>query len=341
MFINKYTPQCVDDSLFHKDKLDLLDKMSKDNSVPHIIFYGPSGSGKKTIIKLFLEMLYGKDVHNINDTIYKVSGSGNVVTDVIIKQSNYHIEIEPNNNNFDRYLIQDVVKEYAKKMPLNVLSTKKTFKTVLINNADNLPHYAQTSLRRTMEKLSGTCRFIMWCTSLSSIIGPIRSRCYRFRIPSPLPEEMFEMLLTIAYKEKISMQLHDYNQIIYLADGNIKKALWLLQLKKYNMSCFTSYDKILDDIVKLLLKCDTGEINKVRELIYEITTTNIGGSQIIRDLTAKLVKSSNINNVCKLNVAEISARTEHNLIKCRREIMHIEAFIVGVLCMLHKYGTNK
>ena len=102
-FVDKYAPNDPDDILFHKRELELLKKMSQDNSVPHIIFSGPEGSGKKTLIKLFLEMLYDKDVHTLNDSIYRVSGSGNTTTDVVIKQSNYHIVIEPNNNNFDRY----------------------------------------------------------------------------------------------------------------------------------------------------------------------------------------------------------------------------------------------
>src|SRR3990170_3969521 len=112
----------------------MLETMSQDESIPHIIFYGPEGSGKKTIIDLFLTMIYGEEVLKTNDSIYKVSGSGNSSTDISIKQSNYHIIIEPNNNNFDRYLIQDVVKEYAKKVPLNVFTSNKSFKVVLINN---------------------------------------------------------------------------------------------------------------------------------------------------------------------------------------------------------------
>jgi len=161
-FVNKYAPKTENDILFHKKEINTLKRMSNDNSIPHLIFSGPEGSGKKTLINLFLEMMYDKSVHKLSDATYVVTGSGNSSNDVIIKQSNYHIIIEPYNNNFDRYLIQDVVKEYAKKVPLNqFIKSKKTFKIILINNVDNLPYYAQTSLRRTMEKYSGTCRFIM------------------------------------------------------------------------------------------------------------------------------------------------------------------------------------
>ena len=123
-FINKYAPKSTDDTFIHNDILKKLKIMSKDESIPHIIFYGPSGCGKKTTINLFLEMLYNKDVHQLAECTYNVIGSGNSKKSELIKQSNYHIVIDPKNNNFDKYLIQDVVKEYAKRIPLNVFTIK-------------------------------------------------------------------------------------------------------------------------------------------------------------------------------------------------------------------------
>jgi replication factor C subunit 3/5 len=340
-FVDKYAPNKPDDILFHKQELELLKKMSQDDAVPHIIFCGPEGSGKKTLIKLFLEMLYDKDIYALNDSIYKVSGSGNSTTDVVIKQSNYHIVIEPNNNNFDRYLIQDVVKDYAKKVPLNIFTAKKIFKTVLINNVDNLSYYAQTSLRRTMEKYSGTCRFIMWCRSLSRVIDPLRSRCYVFRINSPNDDKMLEMIAHISYKETMKLTLQDYTKIISLSNGNIKKALWLLQLKKINVSYSTSYDIIINEIIKLLLTCDVNAILDIRSLLYNIMITNITGTQIIKDIIKKLFNNKDIKDECKINIAEVSAKFEHNLIRGRREIIHLEGFIAGLMYVLNKYNKVK
>ena len=92
MFIvDEYSPKTIDEAFFNKVILDKLMILSKDESIPHLLFYGPCGSGKRTIIRLFLEMLYDNTVHDICDSIYKVAGSGNSVTEVTIKQSNYHI----------------------------------------------------------------------------------------------------------------------------------------------------------------------------------------------------------------------------------------------------------
>lgn len=342
-FVDKYTPRKLEDAYFHKQELSKLKTMCQDDAIPHIIFYGPEGSGKKSTINIFLEMLYDEHVHDMVDSVYTVTGSGNANTDVVIKQSNYHIVIEPNNNNFDRYLIQDVVKEYARRRPLGIFTAQKIFKTVLINNIDNLSYYAQTSLRRTLEVYSGTCRFIMWSRSLSKVINPLRSRCHCFSIPSPTNGELFGYLLDISYKENIKLTLEQYTEILDLAEGNIKKALWLLQLSKFNESFETTYDKTINRIVSLLTT-DIGENLKtllpIRDLMYNIMITNITGTQIIRDLVDKLILTD-IPYICKVDITEIAADYEDNLIKGRREIIHLDAFIAGVLNSLYHATKDK
>lgn len=336
-FIDKYTPKKIEDIFFHKDKYEKLKVMSKDESIPHIIFYGPEGCGKKTMINLFLETLYDKSVHDLMDSTYNVNGSGNSTNQVIIKQSNYHIVIEPNNNNFDKYLIQDVVKEYARKMPLGVFSSEKIFKTVFINNIDNLSYYAQTSLRRTFEKYSSTCRFIMWSRSLSKVIDPLRSRCTCFGISSPSEMELLEFIVRTSIKEKIYLNYNQYNEILEKSEGNIKKALWFLELSSLNMTFNTTYDDVIKKIIKLLLLSNLEKIKDIREYVYNILITNIPGKEIIKDIIIAMIKNDNLSEICKINLIKIAESSETNLAQGRRDITHLEKFMVGVMNELRKY----
>ena len=286
-FIDKYAPDTAKKSILHKDILKLLEFISKDDSIPHIIFYGNDGVGKRRIIKLFLEMLYGQDVNNVEENMYIVSGSGNKVREVYVKQSDFHIMIEPVDNNFDKYLIQDVVKEYAKRIQINIFKSKKIFKSVLINNLDNLSYYAQTSLRRTMEKYSGTCRFIMWCKSLSRVIEPLKSRCICIRISAPSNDELFKLALNISAKENLNLKLEDYSKLIKASNGSIRKLLWKLNLIKVgqtNNLYETPYDETIDKICDLIIKCDLLEMNNIRNLIYNLIITNIEPTNIMRNI---------------------------------------------------------
>ena len=335
-FIDKYAPKNAKKSILHKDILKLLDFISKDDSIPHIIFYGIDGVGKRRIIKLFLEMLYGSDVNNLEENIYTVCGSGNKVREVVVKQSNYHIVIDPVDNNFDKYLIQDIVKEYAKRLQINIFKSKKLFKSVLINNLDNLSYYAQTSLRRTMEKYSGTCRFITWCCSLSRVIEPLKSRCICIRISSPSNSDMFKLAYTISIKENLNIKLDDYYKIIKNANGSVKNLLWNLNLlkvgqidNKYN----TVYEETIDNISDLIIKSDLDEIYNIRNMVYNLLITNIIPSVILKDILLNLC-SKNLSEKIKYKIINSATIYEHSLIKRRREILHLEAFIINVMNLI-------
>lgn len=347
--VDKYNPETIDEAKFHLDLLHRLKHMSKHESIPHMLFCGPNGCGKKTIIRLLLEMLFDKDVHKVDDSVYTVIGSGNKATPVTVKQSNYHIVIEPNNNNFDRYLIQDIVKEYARKMPMSIFKTKKIFKIVLINNVDNLTYYAQTSLRRTMEKYSSICRFIMCCTCSSRVIEPLISRCIFFTINSPTNDQLFSYIYEISKKEEIYIDIEDYTCILDSAEGNIKDALWLLELYRFKYNKTNIYHHTIDLLVKIIISHNLEQINSnedkiiknnkyfVRDLLYNIMITNISGTRIFRDILNKLCNNRDIPDECKYEIIHYIAHFEHNLVKGRRNIMHLEPAVINIMNILYNY----
>jgi replication factor C subunit 3/5 len=330
-FIDKYSSYCIKKEIFYKKEIETLKKISNDNSVPHMIFFGPPGSGVQILVKLFLEMLYDDQVHQLEDSVYSVNGSGNTTKEITIKQSNYHMEIWPNNNNFDRYLIQDIVKEFAKRTHLNVFSANKSFKTVFIDGVDNLSYYAQTSLRRTMEIYSNNCKFIMWCNSLSRVIDPLRSRCTCFRVELPKEREIHEMILNVCMLEKIKLTLKDFDKILRLSNRNIKTILWQLELLKYGISSENSYDETMKDIIENIFEKNIKNIPQIREQLYKMTITGITGTKIMEDILEILLKSDNINESQKMQITENAARYEYNLIRGRREIMHLDAFIISII----------
>jgi replication factor C subunit 3/5 len=339
-FIDKYKPTNKKEAFFHKQILELLEIMSKDDAIPHIIFYGPSGSGKKTLISIFLEMLFDKSVHRSRGVQYKVSGSGSKTSVEVVKQSNYHIVIEPKNNNFDRYVIHDIVKEYAKN--IGGFRTARSFKIVLINNIDNLSYYAQTSLRRTMEKYNEKCRFIMWCKSLSKVIKPLQSRCVCLRIPTPTDEELFQYIFKISVNEQMFLELEQYNTIITKSSGNIKTALWMLNMYKYDYyDTTTDYEIAIDEIVKLILELKIENIMTIRTIVSSLKITTFEGSMIMKDIVDKLCFSDKLSDKAKFEIVQNAAEIEYQLIKGRREIIQFDTLVANVMKIYHNDKKTK
>lgn len=334
--IDKYTPTNIKDAYFHQDIIKLLHHMSKDEAIPHIIFYGPDGAGKKTIIKLFLEMLFDKNVHRTKEVPYKVTGSGNKTVMEKVKQSDYHITIDPKNNNFDRYLIHDIVKEYAKRRALNIFKSNRAFKVVLINNVDNMSYYAQTSLRRTMERYNDKCRFIMWCKSLSKVILPLQSRCICIRIPAPNDNDLFSYIFNISVKENIQLSLDEFATIIHNSNGNIKQALWDLDYKKHSYNSKTDYYKSLNSISELLMSPTLNNVMPIRHIISSLMITNLEKSTIMKDLIDRICMSPLISDDAKQQIVAESTDLEYGLVKGRREILQFDPLITFILMILDK-----
>ena len=320
----------IDDNYFNKDIYNKLKNISHDEELANIILYGPDGVGKKTMSDIYLENIYGETVHNLRNKMYIINGSGGKQNEIYIKESNFHIIIEPNNNNFDRYMIPEIVKEYAKKHPLYIFDDVRTFKIVQINNLDNLSYYAQTSLRRTIEKYSKTCRFIFRCRSLSKVSEPLRSRCLCIHVPVQKPEKLLKWSKNICDLEKVNIHNDKLLEIIEKSNGNLIKILCMLNLFHVKNEIDNSYDKsiiILLDIVKN--KCN---IKLMRDEIYNIMK-DFDGFKIIKDVTIKILNIVD-DEFKQEKIINLLSDYEYRLTKARRKIIHIEAYFINIYNIL-------
>lgn len=324
---------------FHKDILRDLQKISDDDELPHIIFYGKHGTGKKTILNLFLEMIFGECIYDTKDASYIIKSSGNTDNEVIVKQSDYHIVIEPNNNNFDRTLMHHMGVNYAKNKPLNICvnGRNRNFKVIQINNLGELSTRAQTSLRRTIEKYAKTCRFVMWCHSLSDVIEPLQSRCIHCHVPTIDENELFLWAYQISKQYNVDIGLNELrNKIIKKSNGNLKTILWKLDLYKYTGKFTNKYEKIINKLGNTIL--ESNDIKAIRVIIYNISTTNVKSNKIIIDLMKTILNkikdnTSTINEKIQA-IIDSASKYEYRLSLARRDINHIEAFAVDIMNIL-------
>ena len=121
----------------------------KTNKIPNILFYGPTGSGKKTIVDNFIDKIYNNDKYLINKYTLFINCS-------------YEKGIK---------FIRDDVKYFAK---LNInIENGKFFKTIILLNADKLTIDAQSALRRCIELFNDKTRFFLIVEDNFKILKPI------------------------------------------------------------------------------------------------------------------------------------------------------------------------
>ena len=340
--VDEFSPRDYDNIFFHQEIYDRLKKMSEDNSIPHIIFHGPCGSGKRIMTNIFLRMIYGNAVDDLYTTCYNIAGSGNKIKIENIQNSNHHIIINPTGTNFDRYLVHEVVKRYAGIKTLDLVQNPNSkFRTIQISNLDTLSHSAQTSLRRMIEVNASTCRFITWCNNLSNVIGPLRSRCVCIRIPRPLEGELFAYLTYMSIKKNFNPSGKSMVDIVKYSECDIKKAIWCLQLHILGYDYRTNYDVAIDNIIDMIIECNLSNMEKIRDMLFNIMITNYEGVKILRDIENKIIKLNILSDTCKINIIIKASEIEHNLIRGRRDIIHFDSFITQTMKLIQRDKLNK
>ena len=328
----------VNDIFFHKKIYNVLKKMSNDMAIPHIIFYGPCGSGKRTMVSTFLKMIYGENVNTLFSASYDISGSGNKVKKEIVKNSNHHIIINPTNTNFDKYLVHEIIKGYASSKSSDLIKNPDSkFKTVQISNLEKLSHSAQTSLRRMIEVNSSFCRFIMWCENLSNVIEPLKSRCVCIRVSRPTFEELFTYLFHITIINKISMYIKTITDIIHFSECNITTAL--LCVETFRLKCVYRTNRCLaiDELTNLIVKCQINKIDKIRDMFYNMWITYYEGIDIVKYILKEIIKLK-IPEICKAKIILKTSVIEYDMVRSRRQIMGFDNFVISVMKIIYMYS---
>ena len=233
LWVDKHRPTRLQQLSYHGKLTQRLSSLaSEPGGLPHLLFYGPPGSGKKTRIMSLLRQVFGPGTERLRLDKRTFTTPTKRTVEINMISSNYHIEMAPGDAGLnDRYVIQDVIKEMAQSKNIATVgssdaggagrgifasssssstSNEKNDEENIAKNkgkasykvVDKLTRQAQAALRRTMEKYSSSCRLILCCSNPSKVIDPVRSRCLGIRIAAPSHDE-------VCYVRDINMSWFD------------------------------------------------------------------------------------------------------------------------------------
>lgn len=222
------------DLSYNKEISEILIKLACKVNLPHLIFYGPKGSGKKTRVKLFLQRIYGegeqiKNLIPVTNTL-KVN---NKTFNFTYSHSTVHIEINPSDYLFrDKVTIQSIIKDVIERRLIFNSDYRFKYTFIVIQNADSLSKEAQFILRRTMEKYTSIFRLIFICNYISKLINPIRSRCISIRIPAPSKQEIKEYFNEVSKSYQLEVSEEKKEQMADLSSRSMSKACNIIAICK-------------------------------------------------------------------------------------------------------------
>jgi hypothetical protein len=213
----------------HSSIIEKLEYFISSQKIPNIIFHGPSGSGKRTIVKKFIENIYYDDKEKIQSFVVYVNcahGKG-------IK------------------FIREELKLFAKT---HIHSNGgNIFKSIILLNADKLTMDAQSALRRCIELFSHNTRFFMVVEDKYNLLKPILSRFCEIYIPEPEINgetiNLYKYNLGKTFKldsiknqqrDWLKRELNKFHNEIHNFNKNYDSSLLLLSLMDF---CVKLYEK--------------------------------------------------------------------------------------------------
>ena len=329
--IDKFLIKNRKNIIFHQDTyIDIFKKEFLDN-LTHLIIHGKNGTGKRTLINCLINELYGNI--KTEKTLFNVNTYGNKMDEVSLEKSPYHIIIKPNNSAFDRYVLQDVIKNFAQIITINTTNSYN-YKLVIIDCIDKLSRQAQNALRRTMEEFMGNCKFVFICYQLHRVIEPLKSRCSLISLSSPSEDDIFKTLFHISKIESIPISIGRLNHLSKIADNDIKNGIWALEYYQHNIYIKDelNWHKYAQLILEQIL---SGNINllKLREFTYQIYMSNIDMNELITYLLEHLLKED-IELDKKHNIIDTFSKFDIRINQGKRQTLHLEALILEIFNIL-------
>lgn len=334
MLIYDVHPHHPSQVLYNRDAMGQLLRLADSEEAQHVILAGGHGSGKHVLLGFYLETLYDHRWQEKVDSVYQIKG-GKTVRKVPIPTSPHHIEITPSQNDSDKRLLLQVIRQYASYGRFQFNQHGRTWKTVVIHDADRLSANSQATLRQTIEKHSRTCRFVLLCADMTPILPPLRSRCAAFCLPLPTPEEVQQVALRAAIFSR-TLYTPQLRARVAEEGRQVHRALWRVEEARLGVQIRIGNRETYRELASRLLGVRSGQspplllYHTLRNKIYSILTTVVDQPRIIQNLVLALLPHLSerqgarvIRAACESETAQARGR--------RAIIIHVDVFLVKVM----------
>lgn len=315
IWTEKYRPRGLDDVIGQKHVTERLKAYVRSRNMPHLLLTGPAGTGKTTCSLALAREMFGDEWKG---NFIELNASDERGIDVV----------------------RGKIKEFARTSPLG----SAEFKIIFMDEADALTSDAQAALRRTMERYSKICRFILSCNYSSKIIDPIQSRCAIFRFSPLTADDVREYLTKIIYNEKIKIDDKALDALIHVARGDMRRAINSLQVaastgKKIDIDVIYQTTGMAhpEQVRKMLETALAGEFISSRDKLDDIMITyGLSGQDVIRQIHSAFYDLA-VTESDRVRLIDKTGDIEFRIVEGSNERIQLEALLAYLVLL----GGNK
>ena len=307
IWTEKYRPDTLEDVVGHEEIINRLEAFVEEESIPHMLFAGPAGTGKTTSAVALAKDLYG-DTWNQNFMEMNASDERGI------------------------NVVREQIKDFARTKPVNA-----DYKIIFLDEADSLTQDAQQALRRTMEQFTSNCRFIMSCNYSSKIIDPIQSRCALFRFQRLEEDQVRNLISNIGEEEGFQISEEAIKAVMRVSEGDLRRVTNILQTAAIQNEKITEedvYDVAAslrpEEINNILEKALNGEFTDARDQLSSLMIDRgLDGQDILSSIHRELFQLD-IPEQTKLQIMDQLGETEYRLVEGGSGDIQIESLLAKI-----------
>lgn len=300
----KYRPRTLEEVVGQEPTVARLVAYREAKEMGHLLFAGPPGVGKTACAVALVRGMFPEDW-----------------------RANF-LELNASDER-GIHVVRESIKSFARSAP----SGSARFRTLFLDEADMLTADAQAALRRTMERFSPTCRFILSANTSARIIEPIQSRCALFRFRPLGGEAMKGRLRHIARQEGLELAPDGLDALVHLAEGDLRRAINSLQgasLLGRRIDGPRVYEAAAEarpeEVRELVETALAGNFLKARLLLGSLLERGVAGEDLLRRLHRAVVERE-MEDGGKALLIDRMGETDFRLAEGADERLQLEALL--------------
>jgi replication factor C small subunit len=288
----------------------------------NLVVQGPPGSGKTAAVRALADTTHEDE----NDLVeLNVADFFDRTKKEIREDPRFEQFLTGRSRMAKRDMINRVLKESASYAPVS-----GDYKTIVLDNAEAIREDFQQALRRVMEQHHRTTQFVIVTRQPSTLIAPIRSRCFPVPVRAPTADEIETVLERILDAEGVD---HDDDGVEFVAgyaEGDLRKAILGAQttaVEAGEVTMTTVHETLRDvgyddELESILQAAETGDVVDARKTVATLLDDEgYDGQSLLVDLLDAARKRYDGETLAALH--RLAGEVDHDLVTGTDDRLHL------------------
>ncbi|WP_251342280.1 AAA family ATPase [Haloplanus halophilus] len=269
----------------------------------NLVVQGPPGSGKTAAVRALADAAHEDPANDLVEI--NVADFFDRTKKEIREDPRFEQFLTGRSRMAKRDMINRVLKESASYAPVS-----GEYKTVVLDNAEAIREDFQQALRRVMERYHRTTQFVIVTRQPSTLIAPVRSRCFPVPVRAPTADEIEAVVGGILDAEGVDYDDDGLEFVAGYAGGDLRRAVLGAQTTAESAGEVTmttvhetlgdvGYD---DDLESILDATESGDLTDARKTVGTLLDDEgYDGQSLLADLLSTARKRYDGEELARLH----------------------------------------